>query len=68
MSTSVTTTCRNLAELLPAAQKAWDYYSKHVIKLVLRTSALLKHSAHKNPKTTYMHKDEHDQGKLLHGL
>lgn len=65
--TSITTTCRDISELLPAAQTACRLGSKSVLKQVLRTSLLLKHIARRNDRSTFMHKAEQDQGRLSLG-
>ncbi|WP_369593637.1 hypothetical protein [Lysinibacillus pakistanensis] len=51
MSASVTTTCRDLVELLPASQTACRIcYSGSVTRQALKISLSLKHIAHKDEK------------------
>ncbi|MGN4124409.1 hypothetical protein ACMGD3_05225 [Lysinibacillus sphaericus] len=61
--TSVATTCRDLTELLPAAQLACRLLFQECYKQVLRTSSLLKHTVAKQGKITFMHRGALDQGK-----
>jgi len=61
--TSVTTTCRDLAELISAAQTACRLLFQECFKSGIK-NILRRPIAAKNARIIYMLKDVHDQGRL----
>lgn len=65
--TSITTTCRDISELLPVAQTACRLLFQECFKAGIKNIFITEHIAHRNDRSTFMHREELDQGRLLLG-